>query len=83
MQKSLFEDTYNAEGLKDAKILEIRKRDIGILCREQLLKYFVDDGTVSTMRRWVSALLFQSSPANEPGGWCFMHGTVLKLQGEL
>jgi hypothetical protein len=55
MQKSLFEDAYNAEGLKDAKILEIRKRDIGILCREQLLKYFVDDGTVSTMRRWVSA----------------------------
>lgn len=55
MQKSLFEDAYNAEGLEGAKMLEIRKRDVGILCREQLLKYFVDDGTVSTMRRWVSA----------------------------
>ena len=55
MQKSLFEDAYNAEGFEGAEILEIRKRDIGILCREQLLKYFVDDGTVSTMRRWVRA----------------------------
>ncbi len=54
MQKSLFEDAHKAEGLDGAKILRIRKHDIGILCREQLLGYFVDDGTVSTMRRWVS-----------------------------
>ena len=54
MQKSLFADAYNAEGLEGAEIIENRRCDIGKLCREQLLGYFVNDGTVSTMRRWVS-----------------------------
>jgi hypothetical protein len=50
-QKSLFGD---AQDPKKENMLEIRKTKIGQQCREQLLGYFIDDGTAPTMRRWVS-----------------------------
>jgi hypothetical protein len=57
IQKSLFEDAQGSES--DEIAVERRKSKIGQECRQQLLEYFINGSTASTMKRWVSDLLVQ------------------------
>jgi hypothetical protein len=50
-QKSLFDDAQDPE---NKVVVENRKGKIGRECRQQLLRYFIDEETAPTMRRWVS-----------------------------